>query len=532
VLVLVLGAGAGAGCWLVGLVGGGELRRAPFFLFKDPGCSGYSWLPEAKVMNFLWGCFGRSVLNKLEFPAAMETKMSRKQRSFLEKLKDVLPEETIVEDELVLSENSRDFGQLAENPIQPLAVVFPKDVRQVQQLMRLATEFAIPVISRGAGTGVSGGVHVLGPAVVLNMSQMNRILDLRPDDEIAVVEPGVINHELNLAVAKFGLMYAPDPASYKMSTLGGNVATNAGGLRCAKYGVTRESVLSLDVVLADGRLIRVGKDTFKGVAGYDLTALFVGSEGTLGVIVRVVLRLRYLPVDERDLSLLFPSLEEAVHGVQLIAKARIQPAILELIDHGTMRVLDTQYSTILSASGGAMLLVRLDGYGAAREEEAIRDVFADRNVAVSAPRSTEATQLIEMRRTSRGDTKDDAYRTGEDVAIPKSKMVEYVHRLQAIAKHERVDMRMISHAGDGNLHPTFSVEPDDGDDPLDRLHRAVESSVRIALEMGGTITGEHGVGLIKKDWLPWEQSADVLQLQHSIKTLLDPLNILNPDKAI
>ncbi|WP_347039102.1 FAD-linked oxidase C-terminal domain-containing protein [Glutamicibacter halophytocola] len=398
--------------------------------------------------------------------------------------------------------------------------------------MQLATEFGMPVISRGAGTGVSGGVHVLGEAVILNLSRMDRILDIRPDDEIAVVEPGVINHDLNVAVAKFGLMYAPDPASYKMSTLGGNVATNAGGLRRAKYGVTRESVLSLDVVLADGRLIRVGKNTFKGVAGYDLTALFTGSEGTLGVVVRAVLRLRYLPVDERDVSLLFPSLEEAVHGVQLIAKARIQPAILELIDHATIQVLDKQYSTNLSASGGAMLLARLDGYGAAREEEAIREVFADRNVVLSSAGSSEATQLIEMRRTSRGDTKDDAYRTGEDVAIPKSKMVEYVHRPQAAAKQERVDLRMISHVGDGNLHPTFSVEPDDVGDPLARLHRAVESSVRIALEMGGTITGEHGVGLIKQDWLPWEQSADVLQLQRSIKSLLDPLNILNPGKAI
>ncbi|KUM31618.1 FAD-linked oxidase [Arthrobacter sp. EpRS66] len=458
--------------------------------------------------------------------------MSIKQLAFLERLTEVLPEEALFQDESVLSENSRDFGQLAEEPIRPIAVVVPTEVEQVQRVMRLATEFGVPVISRGAGTGVSGGVHVLGPAIVLNLSKMNRILEIRADDEIAIVEPGVINHDLNTAVAEFGLMYAPDPASYKMSTLGGNVATNAGGLRCAKYGVTRESVLSLDVVLADGRLIRVGKNTFKGVAGYDLAALFTGSEGTLGIVVRAVLRLRYLPVDQRDISLVFPSLEEAVHGVQLIARARIQPAILELVDHATMQVLDEQYSTNLSASGGAMLLARLDGYGALREEGAIRDVFAERDVEVSPSASNGATELIEMRRTSRGDTKDDAYRTGEDVAIPKSKMVEYVHRLQATAKQERVDMRMISHVGDGNLHPTFSVEPDDGDDPLGRLHRAVERSVRIALEMGGTITGEHGVGLIKKDWLPWEQSADVLELQRSIKGLLDPLNILNPGKGI
>lgn len=458
--------------------------------------------------------------------------MAASHAGFLDALSAALPENAIETAGPLLRENSRDFGQLSGDPIEPLAVVFASSVADVQHVLRLASEYKVPVISRGAGTGVSGGVHVLGDAVVLNLSKMNRILEIRPEDEVAVVEPGVINHQLNEAVSEFGLMYAPDPASYKMSTIGGNIATNAGGLRCAKYGVTREAVLSLDVVLADGRLIRVGKNTFKGVAGYDLAALFTGSEGTLGVVVRAVLRLRYLPVDERDIALLFPSLEEAVEGVQLIAKARIQPAILELIDHSTLLILDEQYSTNYAGLGGAMLLARLDGYGAEREETALRSVFADRNAQLSNSADPSATQLIEMRRTSRGDTKDDAYRTGEDVAIPKSKMLEYVHRVQRAARDENVNMRMISHVGDGNLHPTFSVEPEDGNEPLARLDRAVESSVRIALELGGTITGEHGVGLIKKDWLQWEQATEVIELQQQIKNLLDPLNILNPGKAI
>lgn len=458
--------------------------------------------------------------------------MTGNHSDFVDALRSVLPEEALVLSEPVLLENSRDFGQLATAPIKPLAVIFPTEISQVQAVMRLATEYQVPVISRGAGTGVSGGVHVQGEALVLNLRKMDRIIEIRADDEVAIVEPGVINHQLNRAVAEFGLMYAPDPASYKISTIGGNIATNAGGLRCAKYGVTREAVLSLDVVLADGRLIRVGKNTFKGVAGYDLTALFTGSEGTLGVVVRAVVRLRYLPVDERDLSMVFPTLESAIEGVQQIARARIQPAILELVDRSTISILDRQYSTEYAALGGAMLLVRLDGYGAEREEEAIRQVFSDRNVELSSRGDRAPTQLIEMRRTSRGDTKDDAYRTGEDVAVPKSRMVEYVHRLQRLARTERVDMRMIAHAGDGNLHPTFSVDPADEEQPLVRLHRAVEGSVREALALGGTITGEHGVGLIKKDWLAWEQSLDVSELQHQIKALFDPLNILNPGKAI
>lgn len=458
--------------------------------------------------------------------------MSANIDSFMAALSLELPKETLSTDERDCMENSRDFGQLAADPIPPIAVVYARTVDDVQKLMRLANSFRVPVITRGAGTGVSGGVHVIGQAVVLNMSKMNRIIEIRPDDEIAIVEPGVINHYLNERVLEHGLMYAPDPASYKISTIGGNIATNAGGLRCAKYGVTRESVLSLDVVLADGRLIRLGKNTFKGVAGYDLTALFIGSEGTLGVVVRAVVRLRYLPVDQRDVSLVFESLEEAVAGVQKIAKARIQPAILELIDQETMKVLDAQYETNYAGSGSAMLLTRLDGYGAGNEDAALRNVFSGSPVQMSEPGDPRATALIEMRRTSRGDTKDDAYRTGEDVAIPKSRMVEYVRRLQLISAQEQVQMRVISHVGDGNLHPTFYVEPEKGAAPLERLQRAVEQSVRIALEMGGTITGEHGVGLIKRDWLAWEQSSEVIDLQHQIKRILDPLNILNPGKAI
>lgn len=458
--------------------------------------------------------------------------MSANIDSFMAALSSELPEKSLSLDELDRIENSRDFGQLATDPIPPIAVVYAETVDDVQKLMRLANRFHVPVITRGAGTGVSGGVHVIGEAVVLNMSRMNRIIEIRPDDEIAIVEPGVINHDLNERVLEFGLMYAPDPASYKISTIGGNIATNAGGLRCAKYGVTRESVLALDVVLADGRLIRLGKNTFKGVAGYDLTALFIGSEGTLGVVVRAVVRLRYLPVDQRDVSLVFESLEEAVAGVQKIAQARIQPAILELIDQETMKVLDAQYETNYADTGAAMLLTRLDGYGASNEEAALRQVFSGSTAQLSASGDPRASALIEMRRTSRGDTKDDAYRTGEDVAIPKSRMVEYVHRLQEIAAQEHVHMRVISHVGDGNLHPTFYVEPNNGVAPLVRLQRAVEESVRIALDMGGTITGEHGVGLIKRDWLAWEQTSDVIELQHQIKQILDPRNILNPGKAI
>lgn len=452
--------------------------------------------------------------------------------SFLAELGPLLEAEQLVLEPEILLENSRDYGQLATQPVLPVAVAYPQRVEQIQAIMRLCTRHQMPVITRGAGTGVSGGVHVLGMCLVLNLSRMNQIIEIRPQDEVAVVEPGVINSDLNDAVAEFGFMYAPDPASYRMSTIGGNIATNAGGLRCAKYGVTRESVLSLEVVLADGRLIQVGAQTFKGVAGYDLTSLFVGSEGTLGIVVRAVLRLRYLPVDERDMSLVFESLQAAVEGVQAISSARVQPAILELIDCPTMAVLDETYGTEIANLGEAMVLARFDGYGAAAEEAVVRESFAGQPVVVSVPGDPFATTLIEMRRTSRGDTQDDAYRMGEDVAVPKSCMVDYVRKVREVAEQHEVDVRIIAHAGDGNLHPTFSVEPDAGVNPLARLSAALEESVRLALEVGGTITGEHGVGLIKREWLGWEQHEDVLGIQRQLKSLLDPQGILNPGKAI
>ncbi|MHA7159561.1 FAD-binding oxidoreductase [Glutamicibacter endophyticus] len=451
---------------------------------------------------------------------------------FLETLRGALPANRIESSLQTLRENSRDLGQLIGEAIPPRAVLYPESVEEVQEIMRTATRYRVPIISRGAGSGVSGGVHVLGLAVVLNLSRMNRILDVSPENETATVEPGVINHDLNAAVEEFGLMYAPDPASYRISTIGGNIATNAGGLRCAKYGVTRESVLALDVVLSDGRLIHVGRQSFKGVAGYDLVGLFTGSEGTLGVVVGATVRLRYLPVQQRDLFCVFDSVESAVRGLQHIAQARVQPAILELVDEATMRVLDQFYGTSVSREGGALLLIRLDGYGADAEERAIRQVLGAVALRLSVAEDEFATTLIEMRRTSRGDTQDDAYRMGEDVAVPKGEMLRFVRQLNSIALRHEVNLRLIAHAGDGNFHPTFFVDPSTGQAGLSRLNAALEESVREALRLGGTITGEHGVGSVKLPWLEWEQEPDVISLQHALKEVLDPLGILNPGKAI
>lgn len=432
-------------------------------------------------------------------------------------------------EDLVL--HSRDKGPVL-HPELPRAVIHPQTVEEVQTLLRWATRHAVPVVSRGAGSGVSGGAHATSGCVILSLEHMNRILQISPDDETAVVEPGVINADLNAAVAEHGLMYAPDPASYRWSTIGGNVATNAGGLRCAKYGVTRDSVLALDVVLADGTLVSTGHRTFKGVAGYDLTALMTGSEGTLGVIVGITVRLRYLPRAVHTLAAFFDDFPRAAAGVLAIGRARVQPAILELLDGRTLEALDRVHGSDLRRRGGALLLVRTDGYGAAAEADAIRGALTVLGAGVSDEGSEEADRLIELRRHSRGDDVDDLYRVGEDVAVPKSQLVPYVAALEDMALRHRVNLKVVAHAGDGNLHPTFWVERSEGEQARERLEEALDESVRRALDYGGTITGEHGIGQYKRRWLPWEQSDEILDLQARIKRVFDPLGILNPGKAI
>nr|WP_232318120.1 FAD-linked oxidase C-terminal domain-containing protein [Neomicrococcus aestuarii] len=437
----------------------------------------------------------------------------------------------MLRDSEALIKYQRDMGAL-EDPHLPLAVVLAESVSDVQNTLRWASKHRISVVPRGAGTGVSGAAHAIECCMVLSLELMNRIIEVRPDDEIAVVEPGVVNADLNAAVAQYGLMYAPDPASYQQSTIGGNVSTNAGGLRCAKYGVTRDSVLGLTVVMADGTIIETGKQTFKGVAGYDLTSLVIGSEGTLGIVVSATVRLRYLSKNQRAIAAIFPDIETAAQGVLEIGRARIQPAILELLDDGVMAVIDSIHGTQLQGTGGALLLALTDGFGALLEEQAIRDQLSKLGATLFEPDDPQAMKLLEMRRVSRGDEQDDVYRVGEDVAVPRSKLVDYVHELRLIAERHKVWVRTVAHAGDGNLHPTFWIDPAEGEAGLTRLERALDDSIRSALAIGGTITGEHGVGQYKLRWLGWEQSEQVRELQYKIKEVFDPQGILNPGKAI
>lgn len=454
--------------------------------------------------------------------------------SIVDELRNILEPGRLLVDQATLAAYAVDQAPVLDYQL-PLAVILAESVADVQAAVTMCAAHGVPIVARGAGTGVSGGAHASKGCVVLSLERMNRILDLNADDETAVVEPGVINADLNDAAAVHGLMYAPDPASFKMSTIGGNVATNAGGLRCAKYGVTRDSVLALDVVLADGSLIHTGHQTFKGVAGYDLTGLFVGSEGTLGIVVGVTVRLKYLPREVHTIAAFYPDFKSAAAGVLAVGKARVQPAIMELLDGGSLAQLDEIHGSDLSSRGASLLLIQTDGFGAAAESDVVRGVLAAGGAVVTTEASAEAEQLVELRRNSRGVEVDDEYRVGEDVAVPRSRLVDYVGALEAMATSHGVQLKVVAHAGDGNLHPTFWVDRRDDQvdaDAMRRLGAALDESITVALAMGGTITGEHGIGQYKLRWLGLEQPGPVRELQRRIKELFDPAGILNPGKAI
>ncbi|MDF2556001.1 MAG: putative FAD-linked oxidoreductase [Microbacterium sp.] len=374
-----------------------------------------------------------------------------------------------------------------------LAVVHAASVDDVQHTLRIASRTATPVVTRGAGTGLAGAANTGPGEIALSVRGMDRILEVRPDDLLAVVEPGVINAELNTALAEHGLWWAPDPASRAISTVGGNIATGAGGLLCAKYGVVRDAVLAMKVVLADGRLLSLGHRSVKGVTGYDLASLMIGSEGTLGVVVEATLKLRRLVAGELcTLTALFPDVRAAAAGASAVTAAGIQPAIMELMDAASLAAVHVLLGLPATPSGAAQLTIRTDGHAAAAEADAIRRVLETAGGTVVLSRDpAEGERLLQVRRSM----------------------------------HPAMETL---HAGDGNLHPNFVFA---GPDVPDAVWAAADELFRAALRLGGTLTGEHGIGVLKRRWLADELGDDQWELQRQIKRVFDPAGILNPGKV-
>lgn len=413
----------------------------------------------------------------------------------------------------------------------PAEIVVARDVAEVQETVRRAAASGIPLVTRGAGSGLAGGAVAGEGTIVLDLSQLTRIRTIDAVDGTAEVEAGVITADLDAAARAHGLFYAPDPGSVGISTIGGNIATNAGGLRGAKYGVTRDAVMSVDVVLSDGSLVRLGRPTIKGVTGYDLAGLVVGSEGTLGIVVAA--RVRLLPVPRRlaTASAFFASLEDAAHAVAAIAVSGARPAVLEILDGATLAAIDAAEGTALRERGDALLLAQTDGFGAAEEMgvviEAVAPTAAHHEWTEDADR---AADLLHARRQALPALERIGRPLIEDIAVPRSRLAEAIRGIRLIADRHEVPIFVFGHAGDGNLHPIIVVDDQVGDLP-EAAVRAADDIFALALSLGGTVTAEHGVGRLKREWARRELGENVVRLHDDIKRVFDPRGILNPDSA-
>ncbi|GIG26003.1 FAD-binding oxidoreductase [Cellulomonas denverensis] len=408
----------------------------------------------------------------------------------------------------------------------PDAVVRPDSVDQVQQVVRWAAAHRVPLVPRGAGTGLTGGAAAAPGQVVLDLSGLDAIESLDPGARTAVVQPGVILADLDRAAAAHGLRYVPDPGSVAIASIGGTIATNAGGLRCARHGGTREAVAGLDVVLADGSLLRTGTSGARSVTGYDLTSLFVGSEGTLGVVVRATVRLQPLPVATATVTALFPDVATAAHAVATVLAAGPVPPTLELLDHATLAAVDPA----LADRGGAFLLVQTEGAPALAEATALAGLLRGTALEVDVTDDpVRAERLLATRRDALPAVQRHGRVLIEDVSVPPAALAEAITGIEAIADRTGVRVFTFAHAGAGVIHPL--VLTDDGE-ITPRVRETVDAIVALALRLGGTLTGEHGIGALKRHWLPDELDPVARTTLHRIKAALDPAGVLNPGKAI
>ncbi|MFG6502875.1 FAD-binding oxidoreductase [Microbacterium sp. P05] len=425
-------------------------------------------------------------------------------------------------------------GHAASAP--PLAVVHAASVADVQAVMRIATRTATPVVTRGAGTGLAGGANAGGGEIALSVRGMNRILEVRADDLLAVVEPGIINAELNDALAAHGLWWAPDPASRAISTVGGNIATGAGGLLCAKYGVVRDAVLGVDLVLADGRLLSLGHRSVKGVTGLDLTSLVIGSEGILGVVVGATLKLRrVVPGEIVTIAATFPDVRAAATASAAVTASGVQPAIMELMDAACLAAVHALLDLETPAPGVAQLTIQTDGPAAAVEAATISEVLqaAGGTVRVAAD-AAEGEQLLAIRRAMHPAMETLGTCLIEDVSVPRSALPAMFDAIGRIERDYGIVIPTVAHAGDGNLHPNFVFDgatASGAAEVPEHIWEAADALFHAALDLGGTLTGEHGIGVLKRRWLADELGDDQWELQRQIARVFDPAGILNPGKV-
>jgi glycolate oxidase len=449
----------------------------------------------------------------------------------LAELQAAFPAARLVLDAERREEYGRDESDLGTFP--PDVAVLVESAEEVRAVFAIATRHRVPVVPVAARSGKSGGVLALRGGIAVSLERMNRILEVSPEDLVARVEPGVITGQLAAEVERHGLFYPPDPNSLELCTIGGNVAENAGGPRALKYGVTREYVLGLTVVVPTGEILRLGRRSIKGVAGYDLTALLVGSEGTLGIVTEVTLKLLPRPRHVATALVCFATVEVAARAVSRLLAQGILPRCLELLDDVSLEAVVRTSNLRFPPGAGAALLVETDG----NDEEAVfaevvrvaelvqGDAAGD---VIVAQNEAQRREIWETRRwLSVNLRKVHPLKLSEDVAVPRSRIPHLVLAAKEIGARHGLAVATYGHAGDGNLHCNVLF---DREDERPRVDAAVGEILRAAVDLGGTVTGEHGVGLAKRDFLEYEQGAELVALQRRVKSVFDPLGLLNPGK--
>jgi glycolate oxidase len=415
----------------------------------------------------------------------------------------------------------------------PDLIVFPASAEDVSRILVLANKHRFPVIPRGAGSGLTGGSVPVKGGVIVSFTRMDRILEIDAENLITVVEPGVITFLLQQEVAKKGLFYPPDPSSYKYSTIGGNVAECAGGPNSLKYGVTRDYILGLEVVLPTGEIMNTGVRTMKGVVGYDLTRLLVGSEGTLGVVTKVTLKLIPLPETKATMLALFREVEDAAKTVSAIVAARIVPSTIEFMDKASIKCSEQASPMGLPEGVGGLLLIEVDGSqeSVLAEAEKIKKIVLGHNALRCdlTQDLAEADRLWGARRTvSQATYNLNPVKIAEDVVVPRSAIPALIRALEEMGKKYGIPILSFGHAGDGNFHVSMMIQ--DTEDERQKAEEAVEELFAETIRLGGTLSGEHGIGLSKAPYLGMELSDLAILTMKKIKQLFDPNNIMNPGK--
>ncbi|GAA1679573.1 FAD-linked oxidase C-terminal domain-containing protein [Kribbella yunnanensis] len=452
---------------------------------------------------------------------------------FVARLKSALGDNAVVDDADVLDAHRNDHATFCKAGV-PRVLVRPSTTAEVSEVLKASAEYGVPVVTQGARTGLSGAANAIDGCLLLSTARMNRILEISAEDQVAVVQPGVVNAELSRAVLEQGLFYPPDPSSWEMSTLGGNIATNAGGLCCVKYGVTSDFVRGLEVVLASGEVVRTGRRSAKGVAGYDLTRLIVGSEGTLGVVTEATLTLRPAPEMALTAAATFLSIEDGIAAAAAVMASGLRPSLLEFLDGPTARAIQDYRDMGLPADVGSLLIAQSDRGPRAAEDVAQIAAICTAHGAVEVAEASDAEEsrmLLEARRLVNPALEPLGVTLIDDVSVPRSQLVPLLRGIAELGAKHDVLICCPGHVGDGNMHPTVVF---DRDDPAAeaRALEAFGAIMQLGLSLGGTITGEHGIGTLKARWLEDELGPVGLDLHRRIKQAFDPDGLLNPGKVL